>query len=73
MDKDIDLSEKDELLRKIKNLAIDPIDYLEGKELLMLMDYYGVHGLMELNVEQLKEYYEKRTTKTVEGGTTSSS
>ena len=59
MDKDIDWSEKDELLRKI--------------ELLMLMDYYGVHGLMELNVNQLKEYYEKRTAKTVEGGTTSSS
>ena len=61
MDKDIDIewSEKDELLRKIKNLAIDPTDYIEGRELLKLMDYYGVNGLMELNVEQLRAYYER--------------
>lgn len=63
------MSDKDELIKKIKNLAIDPVSYYEGYELLKLMDYYGVTNLRVLTREQLEEYYE-RATKTSKSGTT---
>ena len=53
------MSEKDELIYKIKNLAIDPESYRNGDELIKLMDYYGVNNLTVLSIDQLKEYYEK--------------
>ena len=68
----IEMSEKDELIKKIKNLAVYPIDYSEGKELLKLMDYYGVHGLMELTTEQLRSYYEREAGNTTTRTTGSS-
>ena len=67
------MSEKDELIYKIKNLAIDPESYRNGDELIRLMDYYGVNNLTVLDVKQLKEYYEKecnRKNRTAEGSTT---
>lgn len=67
----IEMSEKDELIRKIKNLAVDPRDYYDGRELLKLMAFYGVHGLKDLTVEQLEEYYNnERAAKTSKSGTT---
>jgi len=71
MDK-IEMSERDILIKKIKNLAIDPIDYAESKELLKLMDYYGVNGLMEISIEQLRNYYERATEHTTTRTTGSS-
>lgn len=71
MDK-IEMSERDILILKIKNLAIDPIDYANSKELLKLMDYYGVNGLMDISIDQLKEYYE-RATSSIKTRTTRSS
>ena len=62
MDKEwINMSEKDILIKKIKNLAIDPINYREGTELLKLMDYYGVNSLMDISLEELRSYYERAT------------
>lgn len=55
------MSEKDELIYKIKNLAIDPESYRNGDELIKLMDYYGVNNLTVISIEQLKEYYERAT------------
>lgn len=55
------MSEKDELIYKIKNLAIDPESYRNGDELIKLMDYYGVNNLTVITIEQLKEYYERAT------------
>lgn len=63
------MSEKDELIYKIKNLAIDPESYHNGDELIKLMDYYGVSNLTVLTIEQLRSYYE-RATKTFKTGTT---
>lgn len=54
------MSRKDELIRKIKNLAITPEDYRAGKELLKLMDYYHVNSLMEISEWELEEYYERK-------------
>lgn len=67
------MSEKDELIYKIKNLAIDPESYRNGEELIKLMDYYGVNNLTVLDIKQLKEYYEKecnRKNRSFKGGTT---
>lgn len=50
--------EKDELVRKIKNLAVKPSDYYDGTELLKCLAHFGVHGLRELSVDQLKHYLE---------------
>lgn len=68
MDK-IEMGERDIYIKKIKNLAVNPIDYRDGTELLKLMDYYGVNNLTVLDIEQLKEYYE-RATKTSKTGAT---
>lgn len=66
------MSEKDELIYKIKNLAIDPESYRNGDELIKLMDYYGVNNLTVLDIEQLKEYYEREAGNTTTRTTGSS-
>ena len=63
MDK-IEMSEKDIYIKKIKNLAINPIDYRDGTELIKLMDYYGVNSLMDISINELKEYYEREAGNT---------
>lgn len=52
------MSRKDELVRRIKNLAVTPSDYENGTELLKLMAHFGVNGLRDLSVEQLEHYLE---------------
>lgn len=52
------MSRKDELVRRIKNLAVTPEDYELGTELLKLLAHYNVNGLMYLSVEQLEHYLE---------------
>lgn len=71
MDK-IEMSEKDIYIKKIKNLAVNPIDYRDGTELLKLMDYYGVTSLMDISVNELKEYYEREAGNTTTRTTGSS-
>lgn len=66
------MSEKDELIYKIKNLAIDPESYRNGDELIKLMDYYGVNNLTVLDIKQLKEYYEREAGNTTTRTTGSS-
>ena len=66
------MSEKDELIYKIKNLAIDPESYRNGDELIKLMDYYGASNLTVLTIEQLKEYYEREAGNTTTRTTGSS-
>lgn len=68
----IEMSEKDILIKKIKNLAIDPSDYRDGSELLKLMDFYGVNSLMDISIEQLRSYYERATEHTATRTTGSS-
>lgn len=51
------MNEKDELIRRIKNLAIEPIAYRNGHELLKLMDYYNVTSLSALTYDQVKNYW----------------
>ena len=51
--------ERDELIIRIKNLAVTPEDYENGEELLKLMAYYNVNGLLDLSVEQLRAYLDK--------------
>lgn len=50
------MSRKDELVKRIKNLAVTPADYEAGTELLKLMAHYNVNGLRDLSVEQLEHY-----------------
>lgn len=52
------MSRKDELLMRIKNIAITPEDYKNSVELIKLMNYYNVHGLYELSLEQVEDYLE---------------
>lgn len=47
---------KDELIRRVKNLAVTPSDYRSGKTLLEMMDYYNVNSLMELTEEQMEAF-----------------
>jgi len=68
----IEMSEKDILIKKIKNLAIDPSDYRDGSELLKLMDFYGVNSLMDISIEQLRSYYEREAGNTTTRTTGSS-
>lgn len=71
MDK-IEMSEKDIYIKKIKNLAINPIDYRDGTELLKLMDYYGVTSLMDISLDELRRYYERKAGNTTTRTTGSS-
>lgn len=50
------MSRKDELIARVKNLAVTPEDYSDSVELLKMMDYYHVHGLCELTEKQVEEY-----------------
>lgn len=55
------MSEKDELILRIKNLAVTPTEYRNGVELVKLMDHYHVNSLRALSVEQLKLYLKEQT------------
>ena len=46
-----------QLLHKIKSLGND---YKNGDEIVRMLDYYGVHGLIELSREQMESYYNRR-------------
>lgn len=45
------------LLHEIKLLGED---YRNGDELIRMLDYYGAHGLREINDDQARDYYDKR-------------
>lgn len=57
------MTEKDELIKQIKNLAVTPSDYRNGTELIKLMDFYNVNSLYELTVDQCKEYLKEQLNK----------